>query len=352
MSTTYAARISKALQLAAKEGYEALCATRSFNIYYLTGFWGNGIYANNNSNERLFVSKLEFDRARHNSKVDVIPYKGGELVEQLKEFFGNRKVACDDNSYMYLNSIFERINAKPTDLLELARSVKFNDEISILKEGGKIMDLVYENALSSISEGITERDIYATLVREIIRNGGDVIPYEDTIGTEIVAFGENTSYPHYSPPSARVLRPGDPILMDLTLRYKGYIIDFTRTVFYKRAEEMVKEIYNKVLEAQALGIKSVKPGIDGMELDNIVRESFGSEKDLFKHSLGHGIGLEVHERPFVAPRSSDKLERGSCITIEPGLYFEGDFGIRIEDSMVVDNSPYLLTNYPRELTIV
>ncbi|MGC8661733.1 MAG: M24 family metallopeptidase [Nitrososphaeria archaeon] len=348
----HSARTSRALELATNEGYGAICATRSFNIYYLTGFWGNGIYANNGSNERLFVSTLESDRARHNSRVDVITYKAGELVDQLSEFFGGRKAACDDNSYRYLDAIFAKVNAKPTDILERARSVKFEDEISIMKEGGKIMDLVYESALNSIGEGMTERDVYAKVVSEIIRHGGDVIPYEDTIGTEIVAFGENTSYPHYSPPSARALRPGDPVLMDLTLRYNGYIIDFTRTVFFKRAEERMKEVYNSVMEAQALGIKSLKPGMEGRELDNIVRESFGSKKNLFSHSLGHGVGLEVHERPFAAPRSSDKLERGSCITIEPGLYFDGDFGVRIEDSMVVGDSPDLLTNYPRELIII
>ncbi|MCL4343732.1 MAG: aminopeptidase P family protein [Nitrososphaerota archaeon] len=352
MKSGHAARTSRALQLAAKEGYESLCATRSFNVYYLTGFWGNGIYTNNGTDERLFVSILESDRARHNSKVEVTTYKAGELLGQLSEFFGGRKVACDDNSYRYLETIFEKVNAKPTDILERVRSVKFDDEISIMKDGGKIMDMVYENALKSMSEGMRERDLYAKVVSEIIRHGGDVIPYEDTIGTEIVAFGENTSYPHYSPPSARALRPGDPVLMDLTLRYNGYIIDFTRTVFFKRAEERMEKIYNDVMEAQALGIKSLKPGMEGKELDNIVRESFGSKKDRFSHSLGHGVGVEVHERPFVAPRSTDKLERGSCITIEPGLYFDGDFGVRIEDSMIVDDLPVLLTNYPRELIII
>lgn len=352
LKPSYTARASRLLELATNDSYEALCATRSFNIYYLTGFWGNGIYVNNGSNERLFVSILESDRARHNSRVDVITYKAGELTDLLSEFFNGRKAACDDNSYRYLDAIFAKLKAKPTDIFERARSVKFEDEISIMKEGGKIMDQVYENTLNSIGEGTTERDVYAKVVSEIIRHGGDVIPYEDTIGTEIVAFGENTSYPHYSPPSARALRPGDPVLMDLTLRYNGYIIDFTRTVFFKRAEERMKEVYNSVMEAQALGIKSLKPGMEGKELDDIVRESFGSRKNLFSHSLGHGVGLEVHEKPFAAPRSSDKLERGSCITIEPGLYFDGDFGVRIEDSMVVGDSPDLLTNYPRELIII
>lgn len=346
------ARLARLLELASKDGYEGICSTRSFNIYYLTGFWGNGIYVNNGSAERLYVSSLESDRARHDSKTNVITYRAGELLDQLSEFFDGRKVACDDNLYMYLEPIFNKIKAKSTDIFERARSVKFDDEISIMKEGGKVMDNVYENTLKILNDGISERDVYATLVGEIIRQGGDVIPYEDTIGTEIVAFGENTSYPHYSPPSERKLRSGDPVLMDITLRYKGYVIDFTRTVFYGRAEDRMKEVYNIVKEAQALGIRTLKPEMNGRDLDSTVREFFGSRKDLFNHSLGHGVGLEVHERPFVSPRSNDRLERNSLITIEPGLYYDGEFGIRIEDSMVVDDPPYLLTNYPKELIIV
>ncbi|MGC8568928.1 MAG: M24 family metallopeptidase [Nitrososphaeria archaeon] len=345
-------RRKKALDVASSLSFEGLVATRAFNIYYLTGFWGAGIFLMKQDKAELLVSKLEYDRAKASSDVEVLAYQPSELADLIASFFGSARVAIDRAEASLYSSIKQKVNVETSDVLERAREVKFEDELDAIKGGGRIMDAVYERALESVRDGMRERELYAIIVKEIIENGGDVIAYEDTIGTEIVAFGENTSYPHYSPPSDRQLRAGDPILLDLTLRFNGYVVDFTRTFFFRRVDERIRETYEKVKEAQELGIRLLKNGAKAKEIDLAVREFFGAERDLFNHSLGHGVGLEVHEKPYISYRSEDVISNDQALTIEPGLYYAGKFGIRIEDTLIMKDTPVKIFRSPTELLIV
>ncbi len=345
-------RINVLLNEMQKAGCEGYILTRAFNIYYLTGFWGAGLALVKDKQQKLLVSSLEFDRASENSNITVEAYNPATYLDYIKTFFEDKKVCIDECYASTYVSLSKKLDLKLSNLIEKIREVKDDYEIEILKEGGKIMDEVFQNSLKVIKDGITEKELYAYLVKNIIELNGDVIPYEDTMGTEIVAFGKNTAFPHYSPPSNVKLKEGDPILLDLTLRHKGYVVDFTRTVFYKKVESSHKGIYNKVKEAQELGIKLLKNGAKAKEIDMAVRDFFGDEKERFNHSLGHGIGLEVHEKPAISYRSEDVITIGNAVTIEPGLYYPNNIGVRIEDSLIVQDKPLKIFNTTTELTVI
>lgn len=351
MKALIESRIKKLSDEISKEGCDGYIATRAHNIFYFTGFWGSGYFLLKGERAKLLTSVLELDRAARSSSVPVEKISKS-IAEEIGSFFGQSKVCIDESFASTYIQLSEKISLKRSLAAERLREVKDSEEKSALAEGGKIMDLVFEKALVKIKENISERELYSEIVKEIISLGADVIPYEDTIGTEIVAFGPNTAYPHYSPPGDYKLKPGDPILLDLTLRFKGHIVDFTRTVFYKSASEKQKEVYYKVKEAQELGIKMLKPGVKAKDLDLAVREFFKEEKDRFVHSLGHGIGLEVHELPYISSRSEDAIKEGSAVTIEPGLYYPGFLGVRIEDSLIVESEPKNLFKATKDLLIV
>jgi len=348
----YDKRINELLNEMHSSDCEGYILTRAFNIFYLTGFWGSGLMLIKDEEQKLLVSSLEYDRALKNSEIPVEAYNPANYLDYIKTFFETKKICIDESFVSTYLSLSKNISLKTSKLIEKLREVKDEYEIEILKNGGRIMDEVFEKSIETIKGGMTEKELYAQIVKNIIELDGDVIPYEDTIGTEIVAFGENTALPHYSPPSNKKLNEGDPILLDLTLRHKGYVVDFTRTIFYKRVNEYNKEIYKKVKEAQELGIKMLKIGVKAKEIDLAVRDFFGKDKDRFNHSLGHGIGLEVHEKPAISYRSEDIIKSGQAVTIEPGLYYPNDIGVRIEDSLIVQNIPFKLFSTTTQLIVI
>jgi Xaa-Pro dipeptidase len=170
----------------------------------------------------------------------------------------------------------------------------------------------------------------------------------------IVLFGERSALPHGGP-TDRVLRRGEIVLVDIGLRYEGYVSDTTRTFFFGEPEPELRRIYGVVEEAARRGRAAAGPGaamgaLDQAARDHIAANGYGKE---FPHRVGHGLGLEAHEEPFLLPGRSDLLEPGMCLTIEPGIYLPGQGGVRIEDDLLVtDEGAEVLTAYPRELQVV
>ena len=163
----------------------------------------------------------------------------------------------------------------------------------------------------------------------------------------IVAAGENGAKPHHSP-TDKVIEAGVPVVLDFGTRYKRYPSDQTRTMVFGDEEpsEKFKEVFEVVKEAQEKAVQVVEPGIESGKVDRTAREviedaGFGEE---FIHCTGHGVGLEVHERPGVGKKSDDKLEPGMVFSVEPGIYIEGEFGVRIEDLLVVTEDGFRRLN--------
>ena len=177
--------------------------------------------------------------------------------------------------------------------------------------------------------------------------------YKSTLNPLIIAGGPNGALPH-AQVTQRKFKKGDLVVTDLTLRYKGYVSDATRTFGLGKISPKAIEAYEIVKESQKHGLKSVKPNIDCRSVDEACRK-YIEEKNYgkyFIHSTGHGIGLEVHELPTISYRSETKLKENMAITVEPGIYIPNKFGIRIEDSLIVKDKPIIMHKFTKDLVSV
>lgn len=212
-----------------------------------------------------------------------------------------------------------------------ARRIKSPEELKLLREAAKIASEAFENVLQYIKEGITETELSSRLVYEMLKLGAS----EPSFST-IIAFGPNSALPHYTP-SNRKLKKNEFVLMDFGALYRRYCSDVTRTVVYGRASEEQKEIYNIVKEAQEKSMNAIRANVNGKEIDRIAREIIDSTKykGRFIHSLGHGVGMEVHDHPALSPGYDMPLKENMVVTVEPGIYVPNFGGVRIEDDVVV-----------------
>ncbi len=235
-----------------------------------------------------------------------------------------------------------------TEYISTLRDVKTDIEIGCIKKAQSVTELAYDEALKIIKEGVSEVEL-AAYIEYIMKRNGCNIAFES-----IVAFGDHTASPH-AHPSQRALKSGDFITMDIGASYDGYCSDMTRTVGYGQLSTNQVEIYAHVLKAQSLAIDKLKAGMTGKEGDAIARDYFqeqGLDK-YFTHSLGHGVGIDIHEGVGLTPREDRILQPNMVVTVEPGLYIDGQFGVRIEDMVQITKSGVIdLTNTDKQLTIL
>lgn len=229
------------------------------------------------------------------------------------------------------------------------RTVKSAEEIEKIQIAQQIAEKAFDEILGFISPGVTEREISLKLDSCMLENGAEGLSFET-----IALAGANTSMPHGVPGNYKV-KNGDFVLMDFGAVYDGYHSDMTRTVCVGQPTEKMERIYNIVLNAQLKALEKIKSGITGSTLDGYARDIIECEGygDFFGHSLGHGVGMEIHEFPTASPKSETILKENMIVTIEPGIYLPGEFGVRIEDFVVVtENSHQNLTKCPKKLIIL
>jgi len=234
-----------------------------------------------------------------------------------------------------------------------SRIIKDENEIKILKKGSKIIDEMFEICTKKMKSGQKESELQAILMNHAIKQEMFDTGYKSTLNPLIIAGGPNGALPH-AQVTNRKFKKGDLVVVDLTLRYKGYVSDSTRTFAIGKISEKEKEVYGIVKESQKLGLKSVKPKVNCKDVDFACRKFIddASYGKFFIHSTGHGIGLEVHEVPTVSYRSETKLEENMTITVEPGIYIPNKFGIRIEDSLIVKERPVIMHKFTKDLVTV
>ena len=228
--------------------------------------------------------------------------------------------------------------------------VKDEKEIATIKKAIEISDVAFNEVLKIIKEGVSEKEI-AAYMEYIQRKLGA----ENRSFNTIIASGYRSALPH-GVASDKKIEKDEFITMDFGAYYDGYVSDMTRTIYYgNNITDRHKEIYNTVLEAQLLGIKTIKEGIKSNEVDTVVRNFF-KEKGLaeaFGHGLGHGIGLDIHELPYLSAVTQIPLKENMAVTVEPGLYFDGWGGVRIEDDVLVTkNGCEVLNKSSKELIII
>ncbi len=219
-------------------------------------------------------------------------------------------------------------------IVEKLRTFKDADELAMLTEAIRIADEAIDQVGPQIEPGITEEGVAWELEKAMRERGAEMISFDTIVGA-----GPNGALPHHRADET-IINPNDAIVIDMGAKYQGYCSDLTRTFFVGEPDAKFREIYNIVLQAQLTAEEQVTAGMTGKECDAIARDIIADAGygDDFGHSLGHGVGLEVHEYPHVGPTAEDDvLEDGMVFTIEPGIYLPGWGGVRIEDIVVLEN---------------
>ena len=235
-----------------------------------------------------------------------------------------------------------------TDALARCRACKQPLEMAYILEAARCNDVAFENLLGQVREGMTELELAYLLQYEYIRAGGEGIAFDT-----ICVFGEHTAYPHGHPGHTK-LRKGDMVTLDFGTKYHGYCSDITRNFCLGDPGEEYKAAYRHVLTANQMGIEAGFNGVGAAYLDKVARDYLQSVGlgQYFTHSLGHGVGIDIHEVPFLNAKSTDTIVKGMTYTIEPGIYINGKFGIRIEDLLYMGDSPELLSRCNKHLIIL
>lgn len=246
--------------------------------------------------------------------------------------------------YAELSGALARTPKASSGLFRRYRAIKRPDEITRLREAARVTDAAFEHIQGSLAPGVREIEIALELERFMRTSGSEERGFDI-----IVASGPRGALPH-GVASTRRLEEGDLVTLDFGARVGGYHADMTRTVALGTVDDRQRNLYGAVLEAQQLALEAVAPGVDGRELDRLARDSLAGHglDDHFSHSLGHGVGLDIHEAPALTFRHSERLAPGMVVTIEPGVYLPGEGGVRIEDLVLVTETGHdLLSHSPK-----
>ncbi len=343
-----------------KANADAAILSSETNQRYLSDFhFSDGYIIVTQTEGYLLTDSRYIEAARATVKDFEIIKPDGGMLEAISSLLSDKKcksVLFEENELSFDG--FERLKEKLDSLCELKvgaskilasqRSVKLPYELERMEKAQQITDRAFEHILSFISRERTEKEIALELEFFMRRNGA-----EDVAFSTIAVSGSASSLPHGVPRDVK-LQNGF-LTMDFGAKYMGYCSDMTRTVVIGNADEEMKKVYNTVLSAQLNALEKMRGGMPCAEVDALARDVIKNAGygNAFGHSLGHGIGVLVHEKPSVSPRAEKNalLEVGNVVSVEPGIYLEGKFGCRIEDMVAVnsDGSIYNFTKSPKEL---
>lgn len=283
------------------------------------------------------------------------------IFEQISEFFSHSGVneVFIENSRITVkqfNDLQKNVNgisicssAFLDDCISAMRCIKSREETECIITAQRIAEDAFSHILNFIEAGKTEKQVQLELDYYMLSHGAEALSF-DTIAVS----GANSSKPH-GVPSDKTIEIGDFLTLDFGAVYKGYHSDMTRTVAIGRASDKQKTVYNTVVEAKNTAEAMIKAGIKASDADKTARDiiekaGFG---DYFRHGTGHGVGIEIHEFPNLSPNSEYILQKGNIVTVEPGIYMPGEFGVRVEDMVLVcGDFCKKLTNAPEELIIL
>ena len=354
-------RVEKLAELMKKRGFDGALISPGSNFYYLTGIRIHEagerptlLAVNPEGDFRILAPSL-YENVIQNAPVmfwrdGENPYaKLATIAHELG--ISDGKVLIENTMRAdWLIELSRTIRMNPYPLSLVMRELRIRkdrDEIRLMEKAAKVVDDVFEEILSWDLVGMKERELALRIEIEI-RERSDGISFEP-----IVASGENGANPHHEP-SERKLGKGDMVILDYGAKWKGYCSDITRTIALGEPDERLIRIYEVVWEAQERAFQAVREGIQAGEIDAMARktiEEAGYGK-YFTHRTGHGLGLDVHEEPYIGPGEETVLENGMTFTIEPGIYVPGLGGVRIEDDVVVERRGRKLTKAERELIIL
>ena len=337
-----------------------LLVTHRVNVRYLTGFSGSaGMLLVGPRHATLWTDPRYTLQAREQAEgVEVVEEREGILKAVAKYLQKNRvrEFAFEPASLncaqfeQLRQAAGSQVQLKPApELIEELRVVKDRAEIACIRRAGSLTVEVLADLLPQLRPGVSERDLAAEIEYRMRKRGAEGPAFET-----IVASGPRAAYPHACS-SSKVLEESELVILDLGAILGGYAADMTRTVFLGEPTRRVRALYSAVRRAQEAAAGSVRDSISAAEVDSTARRTLARHRlaRYFTHSTGHGVGLEIHERPRLAKGENTRLKSGSVVTVEPGIYLEGFGGIRIEDTVLVGpKGPENLTPAPKETWIV
>jgi Xaa-Pro aminopeptidase len=349
-----------ALLARAGTGIDVLLVGNLINVRYLTGYTGSNGIALIGLAMRTFVTDFRyleqaaaevdaaFDRRRAAQHLvegvpDALP------AGELRLGFEAAHMTVSDHAQLreLLPDRIELVDT--TGLVEQLRAVKQPEEVAAIRAAAALADVAFEQLIAGGLAGRNERELANALDFEMRRLGAQAPSFEP-----IVAGGANGALPHGRPKDETVRR-GELVVIDWGAKLDGYCSDCTRTLATGAVSAEAVEVYELVLDAQLAAVDDVRPGAVGRDVDGVARAAIeaAGHGEQFGHGLGHGVGLEVHEAPRLAQPSEAVLAAGNVVTVEPGIYIPGRFGVRIEDLVVVtEDGREILTSLSKELTVV
>lgn len=336
-------------------GVNAALVITASNTFYLSGYESTNCRILITNDKDYFFTDMRYLEEAKNAIGDrfEVLLGGVEEIKGIADDLGIKALGVEENvsygEYRSLEEFFKGIEFVAVDeAFSKIRAIKTEREISLIKTAQSVTETAFNEILPFIKEGVTEIEIAARLEYIMLKNGCELA------FDSIVAFGENGSKPH-AHRSERKLRRGEFVTMDFGAKYKGYCSDMTRTVALGAVDERKARAYNAVLEANKLAEKAIKIGEKCCDIDAVARNylaKFSLDK-FFSHSLGHSVGVDIHEMPAFSPRCEEVLKEGMIITVEPGVYLEGDFGLRIEDmALVTKSGAEILTHADKNLIVL
>jgi Xaa-Pro aminopeptidase len=357
-------RVTRLRELLGEHELDAIVITHPSNRFYLSGFLAEDHPPNESaghlviSHDRavLIVSPIEAESAgRQAPDFEVVSFSRevpglARTDAEVLKAIGVKRVGFEDSAILYsdyrtLKKNLEEVEMVPVgDAVDNLRAVKSPEEIDVLAKALRITDQAFEKVAPTIVAGDAENAV-AWRIEQAFREFGAEGPAFPTI----VASGPNAALPHHRA-GERLIQEGEPIVIDMGAYVGGYCGDLTRTVWVGEPETRLKEIYQKVYDANEAAEAGIRAGMTGKEADaiarNVIDEAGYGEQ--FIHSLGHGLGVRVHEAPSLSPRYDQPLQAGNVVTIEPGIYIPGWGGVRIEDvGHILDDRVDVFTTAPK-----
>lgn len=349
-------RIAKVANALDSSGIDSMLVTNLTNVRYLTGFSGTNGQVLVNADGATFLSDPRYEERAHSlvSGADIVIYRE-RLADPLKDLVAKgRRLGIEGLSMTVAEraDLSKRLDGveliDTSGIVEAFRRVKDADEVAALKSAMAIGDSAFTWLLERLRVGVSERALALELEVHMRSNGAEGISFEPIIGS-----GPLSAHVHHTP-SERELAKGDLVLMDFGCKTDGYCSDLTRTVVLGAATDEQARLYDLVLEAQLAAHGGVAAGVACADVDRLARAiiedaGYGAQ---FGHGLGHGVGLDIHEAPRFHWTSSDVLEAGDVVTVEPGVYIKDLGGVRIEDCVLVtEQGAEILTAAPKDSLI-
>lgn len=336
-------------------GLDAILLLNHFNRRFATGFPSSDGAVIITKDKAFFLTDSRYlEAARKSVKdsevLDISKWKRYvDAVNEILSKCGVKTVGFEEESISFkvYESYRAALDAKlfPAEsIIRNLRSVKTEEEVSLMQKAQDITDSAFEEILTKICGDLTEKQLAAEIIYAMLKRGADKISFDP-----IVVSGPNSSKPHGEPGDSRLKGF---VTMDFGCVFSGYCSDMTRTVCLGKATDEMKEIYNTVLEAQKAGIAIAKGGVLGRDIDKAARDviSKAGYGKYFGHGFGHSVGLEVHDGPGASPSNDKELPAGYAVSAEPGIYIPERFGVRIEDVIVLTESGSInLTKSPKYL---